>query len=78
MSEWLPALPLLVLAVAVVLVPGAVVAYATGLRGIAAWGVAPSLGTTLVAGTAVLAPFMNLPWRPWLLVAATLAGGLVA
>ena len=40
-SEWLPVLPPLVLCVAIVLVPGAAMAYAVGLRGIAAWGVAP-------------------------------------
>ena len=78
MSEWLPALPPLVLGVAIVLVPGAAVAYAAGLRGIAAWGIAPSLGTTVVAGAAVLAPVMHLSWRPWLLVAVTAAGALVA
>ena len=78
MSEWLPALPPLVLGVAIVLVPGAAVAYAAGLRGIAAWGIAPSLGTTVVAGAAVLAPVMHLSWRPWLLVAATAAGAIVA
>ncbi|MEP6649740.1 MAG: DUF6541 family protein [Lapillicoccus sp.] len=78
MSEWLPVLPLLVLGAAILLVPGAAVAYATGLRGIAAWGVAPSLGTTLVAGAAVLAPVMELSWQPWLLVAATAVGALLA
>jgi hypothetical protein len=77
-SEWLSALPPLVLCVAIVLVPGAALAYAAGLRGISAWGVAPSLGTTLVAGTAVLAPLMHLAWRPWLIVAATGVGAVVA
>lgn len=77
MSEWLPALPALALAVAILVLPGAAVAYAVGLRGIAAWGVAPSLGTTVVAGAAVLAPVMHLSWRPWLLVAATAAAALV-
>ncbi len=78
MSEWLPVLPPLVVCVAIVLLPGATIAYAVGLRGIAAWGVAPSLGTTLVAGAAVLAPFLNLPWQPWLLLTAALAGALLA
>ena len=64
MSEWLPALPALALGVAILLLPGAAVAYAVGLRGIAAWGVAPGLSTTVVAGAAVLAPVMNLSWRP--------------
>jgi hypothetical protein len=77
-SEWLLVLPPLVLCAAIVLLPGAAVAYAAGLRGIAAWGVAPSLGTTLVAGAAVLAPFLNLPWQPWLLLAGTAAGALLA
>src|SRR6478736_1233978 len=77
-SEWLPVLPPLVLCVAIVLVPGAGIAYAVGLRGIAAWGVAPSLGTTLLAGAAVLAPFMHLPWQPWLLVAAAALAVLLA
>jgi hypothetical protein len=77
-SEWLSALPPLVLCVSIVLVPGVTLAYAAGLRGVSAWGVAPSLGTTLLAGTAVLAPLMHLPWAPWLLVAATGAWALVA
>ena len=78
MSEWLPVLPPLVLCVGIVLLPGAGIAYAVGLRGIAAWGVAPSLGTTLLAGAAVLAPFMHLPWQPWLLVAAAALAVLLA
>jgi hypothetical protein len=77
-SEWLPALPALALGVAILLLPGAAVAYAAGLRGIAAWGIAPSLSTTVVAGAAVLAPLLHLSWRPWVLVAATAAGALVA
>ena len=78
MSEWLPVLPLLILGAAIVLLPGAAMAYVAGLRGIAAWGVAPSLGTTLVAGAAVLAPFLQLAWRPWLYLAATAVGVLLA
>ncbi|HEU4997944.1 MAG TPA: DUF6541 family protein [Lapillicoccus sp.] len=78
MSEWLPALPPLVICAAILLLPGAAVAYAAGLRGIAAWGVAPGLGTTVVAGAAVVAPVMHLSWQPWLLLAATAIGAVLA
>lgn len=78
MSEWLTALPALLVVVAIVLVPGLVAAYAVGARGVAGWGLAPGLSMTVLTGTAVVAPFLQLSWSPWLLLAATVVGGVLA
>lgn len=76
--EWLDQLPHLLLLAALLLVPGALMAYAVGLRGVVAWGVAPCLGmTALTCGTAV-APLLHLPWNPGVLLASGVVGVLVA
>ncbi len=71
MSEWLPALPALLVVVVLVLLPGTAVAYAAGARGIVAWGVGPTLSMTVLGLAAAIAPVMHLSWSPWLYAAAT-------
>jgi len=71
MSTWLPALPALLVVVALVLLPGAAMAYAAGARGLVAWGLAPGLSmTALTIGTG-LAPVLHLTWTPGLSAAVT-------
>lgn len=76
MSEWLQALPALLLVVALVVLPGLGAAYAVGLRGLVAWGTAPALGVSVLAGAPVVAQVIGLGWSPGLFVAAA-AGWLL-
>ena len=78
MTEWLPALPALLVVVALVLLPGTAMAYAAGARGVVAWGVGPGLSMTALGLAATLAPVMHLTWTPWLYAAATGVGVLLA
>lgn len=78
MSVWLSALAPFVLVTGLALGPGLAVAYAVGARGIAAWGVAPALGMTVLTCGAVVAPVMQLAWTPGILAAGGLAVLLLA
>lgn len=60
--NWLNAVPALLVAVAWVLVPGLLVSYLVGLRGIAAWGLAPIAGIAMIASAAVAAGKLGIPW----------------
>lgn len=60
--SWPSAVPLVVLAAAWVTLPGLVVGLAAGLRGIAAWGAAPMLSVGVIAGSAVGASMLGVPW----------------
>lgn len=60
--SWSSAVPLVVLAAAWVTLPGLVVGLAAGLRGIAAWGAAPMLSVGVIAGSAVGASMLGVPW----------------
>jgi hypothetical protein len=77
---WLGALPVAALALAWILGPGLPPAYALGLRGATAWGVAPAFGVGSVAIGAVIAGAAGVPWSPLaalapsLLLTATAAG----
>ena len=78
MSEWLQALPALLLVVALVVLPGLGAAYAVGLRGLVAWGTAPALGVSVLAGAPVVAQVIGLGWSPGLFVAAAAGWVLLA
>jgi hypothetical protein len=60
--NWFDAVPVALVAVAWLLVPGALVSYLVGLRGIAAVAIAPVTSIALVAGTAVLAGLLGIAW----------------
>ncbi|WP_342777836.1 DUF6541 family protein [Sinomonas susongensis] len=57
--------------------PGLVVAWSGGFRGYAAIGLGPLLSAVLIAGTAVVAPWVHLRWGVLPLLLATLAAALL-
>lgn len=62
--SWLSAAPLLLVTAAWVLLPGAAITHAAGLRGIAAWGAAPAASVATLATTAVVAGRLGAGWGP--------------
>lgn len=78
MSAWLDALP----AVAVLLVawlgPGLLTGRLLGLRGIVLLGAAPALSMTVLAGGAVLAPWLRLRWSVGTAIGMTVAFAVLA
>lgn len=71
--EWLGAAGGLAAAVAVVLIPGGIVAFAAGLRGLGAIAVAPLFTATLAVLAAEACAAMGFPWGPVPLIAASAA-----
>lgn len=61
---WLSALPVAVVALGWVLLPGLAVTGLLGVRGVAAWSAAPALSIGALAVSAVVAPLLGLPWSP--------------
>ncbi|HXV92290.1 MAG TPA: DUF6541 family protein, partial [Pseudonocardia sp.] len=62
--SWSSALPAALAALAWVLLPGLAATTVAGLRGVAAWAAAPLVSIGVVAGTAVAAEMVGLPWSP--------------
>ncbi|MET0187607.1 MAG: DUF6541 family protein, partial [Pseudonocardia sediminis] len=60
--SWLAAVPVMLVAVFWVLGPGLLVALASGLRGIVAWGTAPLLSVGIVSMSAVAAGELGVRW----------------
>ncbi|RCW38513.1 hypothetical protein DFQ14_12115 [Halopolyspora algeriensis] len=60
--SWLDAVPALVAAVAWLLVPGVLSSYALGLRGLAAWTVAPVFSTAVIAVSAIVFGKLGIAW----------------
>lgn len=60
--NWIDATPIALMTVGWVIVPGLVVSWLAGLRGIAAWGLAPVTSIALIASTAVLAELVGVDW----------------
>lgn len=77
MSVWLEALVPALAALAISVVPGALVAWFGGFRGFAAFGLGPLLSATLVGGAAVVAPWLHLRWGVLPLLLATIVSALV-
>ncbi|HYO20508.1 MAG TPA: DUF6541 family protein, partial [Dermatophilaceae bacterium] len=71
-TSWADAVPTILLAAALLFVPGAVVARAIGARAITSLSVAPAVSTTVLTGTAVVAAALGIPWG-----VAPLAAGVV-
>lgn len=76
--SWASAAPAVVTAVLVLVVPGGVVAWAAGLRGIPVWGAAAPLSVTVVALAAVGADLAGVRWGAAPLVVATVVAAGVA
>lgn len=75
--SWLDAVPVALLAAAWLFVPGLLVTYGYGLRGFAAWGLAPVVSVAIVATTAVVAQKIGVPWSVPLVVGVALVIAIV-
>ena len=73
MTVWVEAVPAVLAATAVLVLPGMLAALAVGLRGIAAWGTAPLLSVAIVSGTAVVLPLLGIQWSLRTLAVAVVA-----
>lgn len=78
--SWLDALPAALVSVAWLLLPGLPSMYALGLRGLAAWGMAPIAGVALLGLTAIVAGKVGIAWSVGLAIgvsvlAAAIVGG---
>ncbi|SER97066.1 hypothetical protein SAMN05216199_1633 [Pedococcus cremeus] len=75
--SWASAAPAVVTAVLVLVVPGGVVGWAAGLRGIPAWGASAPLSVTVVALAAVGADLAGVRWGAAPVVVATVVAAVV-
>ncbi|GAA2180425.1 hypothetical protein GCM10009785_11180 [Brooklawnia cerclae] len=75
---WWALLPFVLVALAVVLLPGLAVNLSAGFRPLVALAVAPAVSTGIVASAAILAQFVGVPWGPLPVVVWTLFFALVA
>lgn len=79
MLSWLEAIPAFLAAVAWLLVPGSLVTYGIGLRGIAALATAPVVGIAVPAALAVVAGELGVNWSlPLVGLVSLLIGAVVA
>ncbi|QUQ69841.1 DUF6541 family protein [Kutzneria sp. CA-103260] len=60
--SWFDAVPAALLCACWLLLPGLPVTYLLGLRGVAAWGFAPTVAVGTIGLTAVIAPMAGLTW----------------
>lgn len=75
--SWLDAVPAALLSAVWLFVPGLLVTYGYGLRGFAAWGLAPVVSVAIVATTAVVAHIVGVPWSVSLVVGVALVVAVV-
>ncbi|MCA4132259.1 DUF6541 family protein [Arthrobacter sp. M4] len=75
--NWFDMVVPVLLAFALLAVPGGIVSFALGLRGLAAVATAPVLTVTLSAVLAILLPFVSVGWSPWLVVGGGVLCGLL-
>ena len=68
---WLSLLPILLLAAALLFIPGALVGASAGLRTPLIIGLAPAISIAIISGTGVAAPILALPWGLTAVAAAT-------
>ena len=71
--NWFEAIPMALVTVAWLLLPGAAVSYLVGLRGIAAWALAPVTSIAMIASTAVLAGMAGIDWSVLVVLAVCAA-----
>jgi hypothetical protein len=70
--SWFEAVPAALAAVGWLLGPGLALAYAVGLRGLSALGMAPTFSLLLVSVTAVAGEKLGFKWSVWLVLGVTL------
>jgi hypothetical protein len=75
--DWVGAFPVALMALAWLCGPGLALGHLIGLRGLAAWGLAPVISIALVATTAVCAGLVGLDWSVPLVLAVTAVAVLV-
>ncbi|MGZ6866329.1 MAG: DUF6541 family protein [Blastococcus sp.] len=63
--SWWAALPVLLVVLAVVLVPGAALLAALGVRGLPLLALAAPATAAILGGGAILVGFADVPWQPW-------------
>lgn len=71
-------MPAILVCIALVVGPGAMLAFALGFRRITLLGLAPVLSLSLVGVAAVLAPFVGAPWNIWAVVVLCVVASAVA
>lgn len=69
--DWIAAVPVALAGVGWLFVPGLLITYAWGLRGFAAWGLAPIASVALVATTAAVAGKLGVAWSVPLVAGVT-------
>jgi hypothetical protein len=70
---WIEAAPIALVGAAWLLLPGAVITYALGLRSVAAWALAPLVAVATVAVTATLAGKLGISWSVGLQLGVSVA-----
>jgi hypothetical protein len=70
---WIEATPIALVGAAWLLLPGVATTYALGLRGVAAWALAPLVTVATVAATAVLAGKLGISWSVGVQIAVSAA-----
>lgn len=76
--SWWSVVPLALVAIGLLFVPGAAVAWASRVRGMALLGVAPAITVSIVAVSALVAPVVNLKWSPLPVALVTIVIAAVA
>ena len=75
--SWWQLLPIVLWAAVIVFVPGYVIGWCWGLRGLVAVGAAAPVSVGVIAGAAVLGPLIGLRWSVLLVLVPTVLAGLV-
>src|SRR5688572_15562288 len=76
--SWFEALPAALAAAGWLIGPGVALAYALGLRGLGAWGMAPTLSVSLICITAAVAQKVGVKWSVPLVLGVTVTVCLIA
>jgi hypothetical protein len=76
--SWLSVVPYIFAAVAILFIPGTVVALASRIRGFSLFAVSPAITVTLVSVAAVVAPMAGLRWSPLPVLLLTLLVAVLA
>lgn len=71
-------MPAILACIAIVIVPGAILAFSLGFRRITLLGLAPVLSLSLVGVAAVGAPFLGSPWSIWAVVVLCVVASAIA
>ncbi|WP_287902296.1 DUF6541 family protein [Arthrobacter sp.] len=76
--SWIPALPATLAALAVFLLPGALVSRLLGARGLTWASVSGPVSVSLIGIAAILGGFLRIPWNVWTLIGTTVIVGALA